>query len=162
MELKICVKFPCLHALYYEDVKEYNEKVKTDSHIDSGFDLYTPVLMKTNYGETYKVDHGVSCAVYNKDGKPLGYYMYPRSSISKTPLRVSNCVGIIDSGYRGNLIGKLDHIKPQEEWKDYTVQPFSRLFQVCSPTLEPFSRIEIVETLDDTERGAGGFGSTGV
>ena len=39
-----------------------------------------------------------------------GYYMYPRSSLSKTKLRLANSVGIIDSGYRGNLIGMFDLI----------------------------------------------------
>ena len=46
----------------------------------------------------------------NKDEKNVSYYLYPRSSIIKTPLRMSNSVGIIDAGYRGNIIGCVDNI----------------------------------------------------
>ena len=45
---------------------------------------------------------------------------------------------------------------------DYVVGQHSRLFQVCAPDLSPFASVEIVNSLDDTSRGAGGFGSTGV
>ena len=103
---------------------------------------------------------------------PSGYYMYPRSSISKTPLRLANSVGIIDSGYRGELMAKVDNINgcscdcscdnEAGDSVDYVVGQHSRLFQVCAPDLSPFASVEIVESLDDTSRGAGGFGSTGV
>jgi dUTP pyrophosphatase len=100
--------------------------------------------------------------------------MFPRSSLSKTPLRLANSVGIIDSGYRGNLIGAFDVIshsvcEPQictnEENRlvacDYVILPFQRLVQICSPGLEPIF-VEWVERVDTTLRGEGGFGSTGV
>ena len=99
---------------------------------------------------------------------PSGYYMYPRSSISKTPLRLANSVGIIDSGYRGDLMAKVDNINgfscdsDSGDSVDYVVSQHSRLFQVCAPDLSPFASVEIVDSLDDTTRGAGGFGSTGV
>ena len=94
----------------------------------------------------------------------------PRSSISKTNLRMANSVGLIDSGYRGNIMAKVD-MKPRfgveenrvvvadfkEEVKQYT-----RLFQIAAPDLTPISSINVVSTLSETERGAGGFGSTGL
>ena len=87
--------------------------------------------------------------------------MYCRSSTgSKTPLRLSNNVGIIDYGYRGNLCGMFDVI--------YKTQPYvcpkhTRLLQICTPNLEPFRIIKVNSDteLGDTQRGSGGFGSTG-
>ena len=87
--------------------------------------------------------------------------MYPRSSLSKTPLRLANSVGIIDSGYRGNLIGMFDCIRGESPYK---VPQYSKLVQICSPGLKPIF-VTIVDTVEelglDTIRGEGGFGSTG-
>lgn len=104
---------------------------------------------------------------------PCGFYLYPRSSISKTRMRLANSVGIIDAGYRGDLIAAVDTIglfgstDIWHIWKE-TLSPikkYDRYFQVCAPDLSPFL-VHIVETEGDlsppTERGAGGFGSTGV
>jgi dUTPase len=85
---------------------------------------------------------------------PCGFYLYPRSSISKTRMRLANSVGIIDAGYRGDLIAAVD-----------TIGLFGSTFQVCAPDLSPFL-VHIVDTEEDlsppTTRGHGGFGSTGV
>lgn len=87
------------------------------------------------------------------------YYIYPRSSISKSPLMMANNVGIIDSSYRGNLIGAFRNLSD----KQYNTKKYDRLVQICHPSLKPF----YVEILDDetklttTTRGSGGFGSTG-
>lgn len=83
------------------------------------------------------------------------YYMLPRSSISGTPLRLANSIGLIDSGYTGELIAKVDNVGAT----DYTVAAGTRLFQIALPTLEPFT-FQIVSKLDETARGSGGFGST--
>jgi len=86
--------------------------------------------------------------------------MYPRFSLSKTSLRLANSVGIIDSGYRGNLIGMIDLV----DVESYELNKYDRLVQVCAPGLIPIY-VEIVDTLEDlgtqTLRGTGGFGSTG-
>ena len=101
-------------------------------------------------------------------GAPTGYYVYPRSSISKSPLRLANNVGIIDSGYRGNVKGVVDGFRGfgtgWSECNEYQVEKFSRLFQICSPNLGPV-RVVLVGSLADlgtTQRGEGGFGSTGL
>ena len=101
----------------------------------------------------------VQCAAYQDEHTPTGYYAYPRSSVSKTPLRLANSVGIIDSGYRGNLMGAFDCHLPAGE--KYTANSGVRLVQICAPDLMPFL-VKVVDKLDDTTRGAGGFGSTGV
>lgn len=93
------------------------------------------------------------------------FYLYPRSSIAKTPLRLSNSVGIIDSGYRGNLGAFVDNIHRSKDGDDlWTVEKHTRLFQICGPNLEPIE-VEIVDNENDlgkTSRGSGGFGSTGI
>jgi hypothetical protein len=96
-----------------------------------------------------------------------GYYMYPRSSLSKTNLRLANSTGIIDSGYRGNLIGMFDlvHVNNHDKLYDYLIEPYTRLLQICAPSLVPIY-VELVDNEDDlgsrTSRGDGGFGSTGI
>jgi dUTP pyrophosphatase len=85
----------------------------------------------------------------------VSYYLYPRSSISKTPLRMSNSIGIIDAGYRGNIIAKVDNISN----KDYEIKKDTRLFQICDPCLDNI-QIKIVDNLSETTRGNAGFGST--
>ena len=87
--------------------------------------------------------------------KNISYYLYPRSSISKTPLRMSNSVGIIDSGYRGDIMVSLDNISDEI----YEIKKYQRLFQLCSPILAPIS-FELTNNLSETTRGEGGFGST--
>jgi dUTP pyrophosphatase len=100
-----------------------------------------------------------------------GFYMYPRSSLSKTRLRLANSVGIIDSGYRGNLIGMFDVVNIENEnineinGGDYFAKVNDRLVQICAPGLIPIL-VEIVENEyelgnETSERGSGGFGSSG-
>ena len=101
---------------------------------------------------------------------PSPFYLYPRSSISKTPLRLANSVGIIDSGYRGSIMVALSYMhntetilcKTMEELQthSYTLEKGSRIVQICSPNLEPFD-VSFSSSLSETERGEGGFGSTG-
>jgi dUTP pyrophosphatase len=102
----------------------------------------------------------VKCEMRTVEGKPLSYYMYPRSSISKTPLMLANHVGIIDSGYRGELIGAFRNLAGPEN--AYTIQKNTRILQVCHPELKPiYVKLVDESELSNTERGSGGFGSTG-
>ncbi len=91
---------------------------------------------------------------------PSAFELHARSSLgSKTTIRLSNCEGIIDSGYRGNLIACVDNIGSE----NYTADKHDRLFQIVAPSKTPIF-IELVEQHTDlkpTERGASGFGSTG-
>jgi dUTP pyrophosphatase len=163
--LKICITELDNNTikLYQNAINKFN-KCKSDIHRDSGFDLFIPdeIYDELYIGNTIKVDHKVQCAMYSDTGRPLPYYLYPRSSISKTPLRLANSVGIIDSGYRGNLIAKLDYVKDvyvnDEKWQ---CPPGTRLMQICAHNLLPITSIKMVSSLDDTTRGVGGFGSTG-
>lgn len=121
---------------------------------DAGLDVFTKETIVFKPRETKRIHFGISCELI-KDNRNCSYYLYPRSSISKTPLRMSNSVGIIDAGYRGEIMASCDNISD----KEYIVKKGTRLFQLCNPCLEPFD-IEIVEGLTDSSRGTCGFGST--
>jgi dUTP pyrophosphatase len=143
----------------YESLKEKYLSKKNYSS-DSGFDLYpyispdsiTPdiIIIPAN-AISFKIPLGVSCA----PDEVSGYYLYPRSSIIKTPLRLSNSIGIIDALYRGQIMAVVDNI----DNKDFVLHHSTSLFQLCAPDLKPL-QIEFVDNLDKTERGEGGFGST--
>lgn len=170
--------------IYKEKMEAHNNKVRESRYADSGFDLLIPFdYSKHENGYidnrisnvTFRAPLGVKCSMLKlnatcNSGKllPSGYYLYPRSSIVKTPFRVSNSVGIIDSGYRGEIMAVVDNIDLINNDTKICVRkhmsPMTRMFQICSPTLEPFL-VEIVESEEDlgfTQRGSGGFGSTGV
>ena len=68
---------------------------------------------------------------------------------------MSNSVGIIDAGYRGNIMVSLDNISDET----FLIEKGQRLFQICSPTLDSIT-MELTDRLSDTSRGEGGFGST--
>lgn len=122
---------------------------------DAGVDLYCPDQLIIEPGETHLIKMGIACEM-NDDYLPTSYMLVPRSSISKTPLRMSNSIGIIDAGYRGEIMAAVDNIGKE----DYMVTPGQRLFQIVHPTLYPIN-VSVVDELSDTERGDGGFGSTG-
>jgi dUTP pyrophosphatase len=86
----------------------------------------------------------------------ISYFIYPRSSISKTKLRLSNSVGVIDSGYRGELMLALDNISDQP----VTVERGSRLAQIVIGADVKIKKINRVVGFATTTRGARGFGST--
>ena len=144
---------------YYNQAYQAQEELASipypSKYKDAGFDLYCPREITIQPRETARVGLGIAAeALYR--GNPTAYYIYPRSSICKTPLRLANSVGIIDSGYRGELILALDNI----DKKPYTIKKGQRLAQICGPHLEPI-QFELVTHLSETERGSGGFGSTG-
>ena len=131
---------------------------------DCGYDLYVPETTRVPAGSRgFMVDLGIKCQMTHEKfffspTEYLSYYIYPRSSISKTPLRLSNSVGIIDSGYTGNLKIALDNLSDS----DYEIKQGDRLVQLCHPTLTPFKvDVKITEAIRTTSRGEGGFGSTG-
>jgi len=147
-----------------------------DSNTDSGFDLFTNNDTSLDLHQTKLVDTGIQCKMvkieyYGREliETPSGFYMYPRSSIYKTPLILHNSVGIIDSGYRGNIKLPMCYFKPVNSsqgvsnlnTQQYTIKKHTRLVKICAPDLSPF-KVELVSELDTTERGEGGFGSTGI
>ena len=120
---------------------------------DAGLDLYILEDIHFESGETKAIKLGISCEP--EDG--TAYYLFPRSSISKTPLRMANSIGLIDGGYRGEIMAVCDNIKSDT----YTVKKGQRLFQLVATDSSPI-QYELVEDLEMTTRGTGGFGSTGM
>ena len=149
-----------LREKYMISVEEHNRQVNS-SHPNSGFDLFSPEDIETNLN-TVKLDTQVTCSMLDDNKDNCGFYLYPRSSISKTNLRFANSVGIIDSGYRGRLLAIFDIIR--NDYVSTTIEKHSRLLQICSGDLQPFIVILVDDKilLGETARGSGGFGSTGV
>jgi dUTP pyrophosphatase len=122
----------------------------------AGYDLYgdNDDVIQIAPHSTIKIPTGIAMAI------PSGYFgaVYARSGLAtKKGLRPSNCVGILDADYRGNVIVAL-HNDTDELME---VNPHERIAQLVIQKFEPIVFNE-VEELDDTERGVGGFGSTGV
>ena len=113
---------------------------------DSGLDLFFNEEVNIPAGETKLISLDIKCEAFSDKNKQnhVSYYLYPRSSIYKTPLRQSNSIGVIDSGYRGNLMVPIDNHSDEE----YKIERGTRLFQVIEPGLRPI-RIELVKTLSD-------------
>ena len=121
----------------------------------AGYDLYAALEAPVSIAphETVKIDTGLQFEI------PDGYFaaIFARSGIaSKEGLRPANCTGVCDSDYRGNYIVALHNdsgitriVEPGERIAQMIVMPY---LSVC---------FEEADTLSDTERGGGGFGSTG-
>lgn len=149
---------------------EYNSLYENHASMyqgDSGIDLFFPEDVKVPADSTILVNMKVSCEMREINCKfkaadqnffvNKSYYLYPRSSIYKTPIRLANSVGIIDSGYRGNIKVALDNITSEP----YVIKKGSRLFQICAPSLEEI-KLVLTDALSPSKRGANGFGSSGI
>jgi dUTP pyrophosphatase len=167
IELKIVVEEGMRDA-YENYVQVYNQKLFDSTttstiFVDDGFDLFTPDRLET-VERILKVNFGVKIqATYIAENTrfPCGVKLYARSSIYKTPLRLANGVGVIDSGYRGDMIGMFD-ILPIDRATEMPVTAGSRIVQLCATSEVPFFvKLVTLEELSQTNRGENGFGSTG-
>lgn len=152
-----------LKISYINAVNTHNHKLYIHPEmIDAGFDILVATSDILSKPLANKVDSAIVCAckmVSTTGSYNTGFYMYPRSSISKSPFRLANNVGIIDAGYRGHLIGMFDI--PSGETSH--IKKLDKYLQICAPELAPIY-VEIVGNKEElglnTERGEGGFGST--
>ena len=122
----------------------------------AGMDLYAcidePVTLKK--GEHAVIPTGIAAALPSNE---LCSFVFARSGLAvKHGITLTNCVGVIDSDYRGEICVSL--INQYDE--PYTVSPGERIAQLVVMPVAVLQPVE-VEELDDTERGTGGFGSTG-
>ncbi len=137
-------------------VKKLHENAVIPSYSkvgDAGMDL---TIAREIENTTFSVSYGFGIAMEI----PKGYVglVFPRSSVRNQDLLLSNCVGVIDSGYRGELQATfkktqgLDSLKYNvgERGAQIIILPYPQVFMVES------------DELSDTERGTGGFGSTGL
>jgi dUTPase len=185
LKLYVPPEYATLRAFYMNRIQDHNDE-RYKMFPDSGFDLGLPVNFIITKTCSNKIPLGIHCSMYTYVGRdsmddnsnmtaesrgiypsnnmfeiPQAYYLYPRSSIVKTPLRLSNSVGIIDSGYRGEITAFVDKMDNQVDSVSLTAM--DRYFQICHPSLMPFKviMVDTKEELGITERGSGGFGSTG-
>jgi dUTP pyrophosphatase len=138
-----------------EDVCTYYKDFKNHHEGDSGIDLICPVQLIVSKNIIGTIDFKIQCEMRDKDNNLVSYYLYPRSSISKTPFMMANSVGIIDAGYIGNIMAKIRSFGSEFE----VIDAGNKLFQICAPDLGPI-KVEVVNELSETSRGSGGFGST--
>jgi dUTP pyrophosphatase len=123
---------------------------------DAGWDLHCPETVTIAPNTTHMLDFEVSLSCTTDCVTPIPLLLLPRSSISKTPLRLANSVGLIDAGYRGHIKAAVDNCSDEP----YEVTRGDRLFQLVAMPTQAM-QWSVVESLSETDRGAGGFGSTG-
>lgn len=119
---------------------------------DAGLDLVADrIITNTTFQVTYKL--GVACEI------PTGYVglIFPRSSIRKYELQLSNSVGVVDSGYRGELEATFN------KTNGFLSMMYRPGEKICQMVIIPYPEIEVEEVseLAPSERGEQGFGSTG-
>ena len=173
---------PEFKKMYIKAIRQHNANV-TNFYPDSGFDLLLPDNFNPKLS-TEKIDFQIKTAMFGslnscianygsstKDflsfnlSKPMPFYLYPRSSISKTNVRLANNVGIIDCGYRGNIGAYFDvRLNDRKEIEKNVLTKYQRVIQICSNNLSPFKVILVknINSLGKTSRGDRGFGSTGL
>ena len=137
-------------------IKKLHKNAVIPSHSkpgDAGLDL---VAISEFDDDHYNICYGTGLSIEI----PYGYVglIFPRSSISKTDLILRNSVAVIDSGYRGEIILKFNTLC------DLSIKEYSVGDRIAQLIIIPYPHIEFeeVEELSETERGAGGYGSTGV
>lgn len=133
-------------------VNEYAQLPTRGSEDAAGLDLYCPFHIKVPADSQKKIPLGVAVEI------PEGHMglLVPRSSMSNTPLRCANSVGIIDEDYRGEISIVYENVS----CKNYTINRGDRIAQLI---IVPIKLVDVVEVdeLSETERGTGGYGSTG-
>lgn len=140
-----------------------NAVVPNKAHsTDAGFDLTATSRVVDDYGN---IVYGTGIAVEIPENH-VGL-IFPRSSVCKKELFLTNSVGVIDSGYRGEIMVKfkmtassLDPLTACENLERLIYKVGERIGQLI---IIPIPEIEFIETteLSDTDRGTGGYGSTG-
>lgn len=124
---------------------------------DAGWDL---VAVSRKVDADGAVVYGTGLAMEIPEGH-VGL-VFPRSSVAKKDLVLSNCVGVIDSGYRGEVMAKfklLDPLVKHDEYHWYDIG--DRIAQLVIMRLPEVEMVES-EDLSESDRGEGGYGSTGI
>jgi dUTP pyrophosphatase len=155
-------------------IADNNLRTMTANHIytrrptDSGCDLLCPDVSFSLTGSrlAMPLKTGVVAAAVDASGNPMPCILMARSSMSQTPLRIANQLGLIDAGYRGELTAHVDFVDSNWQGPFYTIPQGRRLFQVVQHNWLPWKEIILADSINDLpaapdNRGTGGFGSTG-
>ena len=141
------------------------EERKFQHENDVGLDLpYLHQKVVFPKAVAQKLSLGYRMRLYTQDGlfharTYLGYYVLPRSSITKCPMRMANSIGLIDPTYTGPVLTCVDSLAKHE----FEIGQGASFFQLNSPLFMMGNyklHIHVVHELESTERGDGGFGST--
>lgn len=158
---------PGLREWYQEHIRQHNDQVENESLPNSGFDVCIAhnMALPPGMATTHMAKLGIKAEMstmdhLRQDNVPTAYWLLPRSSLSKTPLMQSNHLGLIDMGYRGEIMAPLRNLSETS----YTIESQTRLFQLCHPNAYPIMVVMVdkADELSLSARGEGGFGSTGI
>jgi dUTP pyrophosphatase len=133
---------------------------------NAGFDLHSTDAVHVEQSPEF-IPFGIIVRLLKVEPMPHGtsneylktdshFWLVPRSSIYKTGLMMANSVGVIDKSYRGELKAPVWSMTGNTD-----VSVGDRLFQIVAPDMGWIRRVRLVDSLPITERGEGGFGSTG-
>lgn len=161
--LELC---PTSYGLpYYKDATyTTNENAGVDLYVAMD---YNHQSMLTNTEATL-LDLGCSARMVrvNSDGseEEVHYWLCPRSSIYKTGMMMANSQGVIDKSYRGTLKAPVWIVSREAFVRTFDEVRFrgTRYFQIVAPDMGWIREVRVVESLNETARGSGGFGSTGM
>ena len=145
-----------MQTLKVKKVRENAMMISRATEGSAGMDLHACIdeAVTINPGEIKVVPTGLAIAL---ESAQYVAYIYARSGLAiKHGITLANCVGVIDSDYRGEVCVGLTNISKVP----YTVEPQERIAQLVIAPVCTCDAVEVDE-LDDTVRGAGGFGSTG-
>jgi len=154
-DLKKNPYFDFKEKLFPENANAGFDLISTDSSFEKG----------TGNRSLYLSDLGVRAVMTRGDilnpDATVHYRLVPRSSIYKTGYMMANSEGIIDRTYRGALKAPVVFVGHNAPIENPGLFAGNRYFQIVAPDLGWISAVRIVDSLPSTERGAGGFGSTG-
>ena len=138
-------------------VRPYAQVPKQATAGSAGSDLYAALEepLSIPAGAIRSIPTGIAA---EPDTDSVALLIFPRSGLaSKHGIALANAIGLVDSDYRGEICVPLINFGKEA----FTIEPGMRIAQlVVSPILLP--EIEVTDTLTETQRGAGGFGSTGL
>lgn len=149
---------------YYKNkVFESNENAGVDLYVVDDYDWKS---LTTNVKPTL-LNLGCSARLVRIDSngfeQEVHYWLCPRSSIIKTGLMMANSQGVIDRSYRGELKAPVWVVSPLSYSSYFSTNTFkgNRFFQIVAPDMGFIREVRVVDSLNETLRGSGGFGSTG-
>ena len=149
---------------YHNQIHETNENAGIDMYVVEDYDWRALV---TNVKPTL-LNLGCSARLIRLDAngndEEVHYWLCPRSSIIKTGMMMANSQGVIDKSYRGELKAPVWVVSPLVFSSYFTANNQfrgSRFFQIVAPDMGWIREVRVVDSLNETARGAGGFGSTG-
>ncbi len=143
-------------------LKNYYENLATKYSGDCGIDLMCPEFITIPCNAVKRIHFGIACEIMSTETYiPEPFMLVPRSSISNTSFSMANSIGIIDPGYRGEIMASVRcHPNEDNTLRCDEIHKGSRLFQIVAFDGKPI-RVIVVDKLSSSDRGENGFGSTG-